>query len=83
MTQLNFSASQAELKEKLHEVDANGNGKLEWLEFLVLMQKLRARPEIAELFRNYAKGDLKMSVAQLHQFLREDQKVRFIFTYLH
>ena len=46
LPQLNITASSSYIKQKLREVDFNGDGVLQFNEFVFLMRALGERPEV-------------------------------------
>jgi phosphatidylinositol phospholipase C, delta len=73
LAELNFRADAAYLADKIKRVDATGDGRLGFGEFVRLMRALRARPEARGIFDKYARGAPSMGAAELLAFLRAEQ----------
>eukprot|EP01116_Phalansterium_solitarium_P014403 TRINITY_DN3204_c0_g1_i3.p1 TRINITY_DN3204_c0_g1~~TRINITY_DN3204_c0_g1_i3.p1 ORF type:complete len:792 (-),score=190.89 TRINITY_DN3204_c0_g1_i3:56-2431(-) len=87
LAKLNFSAKTDFIRSKIREVDANGNKRLSFDEFLRLLQVLRAREEVASQFRKSSNRKSRMLPEELLTFLHKEQEetdmtmecVEFIF----
>lgn len=63
------------MKNKFKEVDADGNGNLDFEEFVDFVERLKVRPEIEEIFDKFCDSKTKlMSAEQLVKFLHTIQK---------
>ncbi|KAI8336718.1 calmodulin [Chlamydoabsidia padenii] len=74
MKSLHFNASEAELKDMINEADADGNGTMDFAEFLSLMVKKRrdtdAVQELREAFQVFDKdGNNYISSDELRQVM--------------
>eukprot|EP01088_Endostelium_zonatum_P020599 TRINITY_DN7674_c0_g1_i1.p1 TRINITY_DN7674_c0_g1~~TRINITY_DN7674_c0_g1_i1.p1 ORF type:complete len:843 (-),score=209.62 TRINITY_DN7674_c0_g1_i1:22-2550(-) len=70
---LNLNAKKAVVKELLHSVDVNGNGKLEFVEFIELMRKLRIRTCANKVFDQFSANKVYLLPDELLKFLKDYQ----------
>eukprot|EP00752_Nemacystus_decipiens_P001301 g1292.t1 len=72
---LNITASSSYIKKKMKEVDFNGDGVLQFKEFVFLMRSLGERPEVEALFLtllNASHSDERDPSRFLARYLQED-----------
>jgi len=74
LAKLNFSGDPIYVRQKIKEVDTNGNGRLDFDEFLVLFYILRSRTELDQLFEQYSANKLYMTDVELLRFMHLEQK---------
>lgn len=76
LSSLGQNASENELRDMINEIDEDGNGTVEFLEFLILMtskvKEIDKADEIVEAFKVMDKeNDDKISVKELKYFMRK------------
>jgi Ca2+-binding EF-hand superfamily protein len=74
---MNFSASSSFIKQKIKEVDSDGNKKLDFGEFIELIHVLRHRQYFDHLFDKYSTNKTYLTEEELLTFLYTEQKVCF------
>ncbi|CAO0793241.1 unnamed protein product [Mucor circinelloides] len=85
MRSLNMSPTESELKDMINEVDGNGNGSIEFDEFVAMLSRkrreLESQEEILETFRVFdrdgdgyiSESELRNIMASLDEKLTEDE----------
>eukprot|EP01119_Soliformovum_irregulare_P023275 TRINITY_DN8110_c1_g2_i1.p1 TRINITY_DN8110_c1_g2~~TRINITY_DN8110_c1_g2_i1.p1 ORF type:complete len:973 (-),score=258.80 TRINITY_DN8110_c1_g2_i1:173-3091(-) len=71
---LNFTTSSSYIEQQISRVDQNGDRKLNFDEFVTLVELLRSRKEFDFLFESYSQLNPQMTAEQFLIFLRDEQK---------
>uniref|UniRef100_A0A6B2KYF1 Phosphoinositide phospholipase C n=1 Tax=Arcella intermedia TaxID=1963864 RepID=A0A6B2KYF1_9EUKA len=74
LSQVNFQAPRRVIHKEFIELDKEGRKRINLDGFLALLDKLRERSEIRELFNKYATNNLFLAPAKLADFLMIEQK---------
>ena len=74
---LNLTLSKADLLNRFMDADTQGRGYLDFNDFKQFVRLLKARPDIARLYKELV-GDGQFDFAVFESFMRTSQKVCFV-----
>jgi Ca2+-binding EF-hand superfamily protein len=71
---MGMKTSAAQAKRLVTQFDTDGNGRLDFSEFLQAMRQLRSHPTLVALFMKYGGKDKQLSASELRELFRVEQQ---------